>query len=104
MHLGSISSSYIVWQIRDGHHIIFFMAKLVSNGYFLMLMTKNQLINSTLMVKDVFVSERKCDLNFQHDNLPCNIANQEVALLTPIDTNGLDLLEWKGINTRLFTI
>ena len=49
------------------------MDKWVLNVYFLMSMTKNQPIHSTLMVKDILASERKCDPNFQYHNLPHNI-------------------------------
>jgi hypothetical protein len=80
------------------------MNRWVPSGYLLMLMSTSQLIDSTLVLKDVLSSEGKCDPNFQYHNLPHNIANQEVALLAPIDTDGLDLSGWRGTNTRNFAI
>jgi hypothetical protein len=60
----------------------------------------NQLIDSTLMVKDVLTSEGKWNLNFLYNNLPHNIVNKVVALPTPKETDGSDLVGWRGTNTR----
>ncbi|KAK2434395.1 hypothetical protein QL285_019552 [Trifolium repens] len=94
---------HIVWQIGDGHRINLWMDIWVSNGSLLMPTTTNQLIDSTLMVKDVLTSERKLDLKFLYNNLPRNIVNQVVALHAPKERDCPDLVGWGGTNTRHFT-
>ncbi|CAJ2628117.1 unnamed protein product [Trifolium pratense] len=80
------------------------MDRWVLDGSSLMTRATNQLIDSTLVVKDVLTDEGNWDLNFLNDNLPTNIVNQLVALPAPRDTDGPDSIGWKDTNTRHFTV
>ncbi|PNX87060.1 hypothetical protein L195_g043145 [Trifolium pratense] len=81
----------MVCQVGDGHCTNFWMDRWVPNGSLLMPIATNQLIDSTLMVKDVVTHEGKCDLNFLYNNLPQSIVHQVVALSAPKETDGPDL-------------
>lgn len=73
------------------------MDRWVPNASSLITMATNQLIDSTLRVKDI--------LSFQilNDNLPPNVFNQLVALPAPRDNDGPNYVGWRGTNTRQFT-
>ncbi|GAU33771.1 hypothetical protein TSUD_393330 [Trifolium subterraneum] len=80
------------------------MDRWTPDGSSLMTRATNQLIDSTLFVKDVLTDEGNWNLNFLNDNLPPDIVNQLVALPAPRDTDGPDFIGWKGTNTRHFTV
>ena len=55
-------------------------------------------------MQDVLNTEGDWSLSFLRENLPTNIVNQVVALPTPIDVDGTDVMGWEGTNTYRFTI
>ncbi|CAJ2642253.1 unnamed protein product [Trifolium pratense] len=80
------------------------MDRWTPNGSCFMEAATNQAIDSTLNVKDVLTIEGKWNLDFLKNNLPLNIVNQVVALPEPRDTDGPDVVGWRGTNTHHFTI
>jgi hypothetical protein len=51
-------------------------------------------------VQDVLNAVGDWNLAFLHENLPTNIVNQVVALPTPIDADGCDVMGCEGTNTH----
>ncbi|CAJ2630361.1 unnamed protein product [Trifolium pratense] len=96
--------NHIVWQLGDGNSINFWMDKWTPNGSPLMINATNNIIDTTLLVKDVLTTEGHWDLNFLHTHLNPNIVSQIMAIPAPIGTDGDDTIGWKGTNTHHFTI
>ncbi|GAU34693.1 hypothetical protein TSUD_29340 [Trifolium subterraneum] len=90
--------------IWDQFHQHIWMDRWVPNGSLLMPTATNEIIDSILIVKDVLTSEGNWDLNFLYNNLRHNIVNQVVALPAPRETDGPDLVGWRGTNTHHFTV
>ncbi|CAJ2657953.1 unnamed protein product [Trifolium pratense] len=96
--------NHIVWQLGDGNSINFWMDKWTPNGSPLMINATNNIIDTTLLVKDVLTTEGHWDLNFLHTHLNPNIVSQIMAIPAPIGTDGDDTIGWKGTNTHHFTV
>ena len=61
-------------------------------------------MDTTISVRDVLNTSGDWNLNFLMDNLPVDIVNQILALPTPSDFDGPDIVGWGGTNTLQFTV
>ena len=95
---------HIFWKIGDGRHTNFWLDKWVPNRSELFPSASQNFIDTTISVRDVLNTEGDWSLSFLRENLPTNIVNQVVALPTPIDVDGTDVMGWEGTNTYRFTI
>ncbi|MCI35438.1 ribonuclease H, partial [Trifolium medium] len=62
-----------------------------------------QIIDTTLTVKDALTESGDWDTNFLTTHLPLNIINQVMAIPAPKETDGPNSIRWRGTNTRRFT-
>ncbi|WJX23235.1 hypothetical protein P8452_12461 [Trifolium repens] len=96
--------NHIVWQLGDGNHINFWLDKWAPCGSSLMLDATQQLVDTTLTVKDVLTINGHWNIDFIKSHLPPAKANQVLALPAPMDNDGPDSVGWKGTSTRHFTV
>jgi hypothetical protein len=94
----------VFWKIGDGRRTNFWLDKWVPNGGVLFSSASQNLIDTTLYVRDALNQEGEWDLNFLCNNLPINIVNQVLALPAPNDGDGPDTMAWEGTNTHRFTV
>lgn len=91
---------HIFWKIGDGRLTNFWLDKWVPNRSELLPSASQNFIDTTISVRDVLNAEGEWNLTFLHENLPTNIVNQVVALPTPIDADGCDVMGCEGTNTH----
>jgi hypothetical protein len=96
--------NHIVWQLGDGNHTNFWLDKWAPCGSSLMLDATQQLVDTTLTIKDVLTINGHWNIDFIKSHLPPAKANQVLALPAPMDNDGPDSVGWKGTSTRHFTV
>ncbi|MCI07796.1 ribonuclease H, partial [Trifolium medium] len=74
------------------------------DGHTLMNLSTQQIVDTTLTIKDTLIETGNWDLNFLTTHLPQTVVNQLVAIPSPKETDGPDSLGWIGTNTRQFTV
>jgi hypothetical protein len=94
----------LVWQLRDGSNINFWLDKWTQSGTSLISTTNQSFIDTTLSVKEVVTHLGEWNYDFLITNLPYDVALQVLALPAPLDTDGQDNIGWGGTSTRDFTI
>ncbi|MCH81203.1 RNA-directed DNA polymerase (Reverse transcriptase) [Trifolium medium] len=102
--IGDQFRSHTVWQMGNGQKVNFWLDKWMTDGHSLMNHSTQQMVDTTLTVKDTLTATGEWDINFLTANLPLTIVNQLVAIPAPKDTDGPDALGWSGTNTRQFTV
>ncbi|GAU34538.1 hypothetical protein TSUD_219210 [Trifolium subterraneum] len=88
----------------NGEQVNFWLDKWMTNGHSLINHSTQQIVDTTLTVKDTLTYTGEWDINFLTVNLPLTTVNQLVAIPALKDTNGVDSLGWSGTNTRHFTV
>jgi len=81
---------HVFSQIGNGRQTNLWMDKWVPKGGVLLTSASQNLIHTTLSVRDVLTPEGNWDLIVLQDNLPNTIVNQVVALPSPNDADGPD--------------
>ncbi|PNX87940.1 RNA-directed DNA polymerase (reverse transcriptase) [Trifolium pratense] len=76
----------------------------MTDGHSLMNHSTQQIVDTTLTVKNTLTDTGEWNIDFLIANLPLTTVNQLVAIPTPKDTDGPDSLGWSGTNTRQFTV
>ncbi|GAU39340.1 hypothetical protein TSUD_60910 [Trifolium subterraneum] len=102
--IGDHFRSHTVWQVGNGQQINFWLDKWMPDGHTLMNLSTQQIVDTTLTIKDTVNDTGNWDLNFLTTHLPQTVVNQLVAIPTPKETDGPDSLGWVGTNTRQFTV
>ncbi|GAU44619.1 hypothetical protein TSUD_378970 [Trifolium subterraneum] len=88
----------------NGQKVNLWLDNWMRDDHSLMNHSTQQIIDTTLTVKDTLMDTGEWDINFLTANLPLTIVNQLVAIPAPKDTDGPDSLGWRGTNTRQFTV
>jgi len=95
---------HVFWKIGDGKNTNFWLDNWVPNRSELLPSASQNFIDTTISVRDVLNAEGDWNLSFLSENFPTNIVNHVVALPTPIDADGPDVMGWEGTNTHQFTV
>jgi hypothetical protein len=96
--------NHIVWQLGNGNSINFWMDKWTPSGSSLLLNATNNIVDITLLIKDVLIVKGQWDLNFLNTHLDPNTVSQIITIPTPMWVDGSDTIGWRGTNTRHFTV
>jgi hypothetical protein len=96
--------SHLVSQVGDGQQINFWLDNWMSDGHSFMNFSTQQTIDTTLTVKDTLTDTGEWEIIFLTTNLPHTTVNQLVAIPAPKDTDGPDILGWRGTNTHQLTV
>jgi len=94
----------IVWRLRDGSNINFWLDKWTPSGTSLISTTNQSFIDTTLSVREVVTPLGEWNYDFLISNLPHDVALQVFALPAPLDTNGQDSIGWGRTSTKAKTI
>ncbi|GAU47866.1 hypothetical protein TSUD_404370 [Trifolium subterraneum] len=95
---------HVVRQIGNGRNTNFWLDKWVPHNVELLPLALRDQIDTTLSVRDVLNQDGDWDVGFLSENLSNDIVTQVIALPTPTDVDGPDILGWAGTNTHQFTV
>lgn len=95
-----------MWQVGDGRSVRFWLDKWVPNEppLALKISNPNLVINATLSVREVIDISGTWKSSFLKDHVPTEIYEKIMALPSPLDEDGDDLVVWVGTNHNRFSI